>query len=191
MRQDHKNSRTFQFLKRHNWIGDEQKYGHITIFGIIGLAFRTFFRRILFTFAYKAYIFEPLYKKHLRPAIWRALGCKVGKNVHIGHAVRLDFGNAEHIIIEDDVVISNGVTILCHRRDISNYKKGEKATQQPFIYSDVVLERGCQIGINATVMPGVRIGEGSIVGSCALVTKSVPAWSIAGGVPAKVIKSLE
>ena len=152
--------------------------------------FVTFFRRIIFTYGYKAYIFEPVYKKRLRPAIWRRLGCEIGRNVHIGHEVRLDFGNAERIHVGDDVVISNGVTILCHHRDVSNYQQGKKATQLPFIYNDVHLKTGCQIGLNSTILPGVTIGEGAIIGSCALVTKDVPAWCIAVGSPAKVIRSV-
>ena len=155
---------------------------------MIWFAIVTLYRRVIFNYAYKAYIFEPLYKKRLKPAIWRGLGCKVGRNVHIGHQVRLDFGNSERIHVGDDVVISNGVTILCHKRDVSGYQQGDKATQLPFIYCDVRLESGCQIGINATILPGVRIGQGAIIGSCSLVTKDIPDWSIAVGVPAKVIK---
>ena len=181
---------TFRILNRYGLIGDRQKYGNISPLGLISLTFNTFWRRILFNYAYKGYVFEPFYKKRLRPSIWRKLGCSVGKNVNIGHAVRLDFGNAEKIHVADNVVISNGVTILCHKRDVTNYYKGEQAIQLPFIYEDVVLEQGCQIGINSTILPGVVIGEGTIIGSCSLVTKSVPAWSIAVGVPAKVVKTL-
>lgn len=181
---------TFRILNRYGLIGDRQKYGDISPFGLISLTLNTLWRRFLFNYAYKGYVFEPFYKKRLRPSIWRKLGCSVGKNVNIGHAVRLDFGNAEKIHVADNVVISNGVTILCHKRDITNYHEGEQATQLPFIYKDVVLEQGCQIGINSTILPGVVIGEGAIIGSCSLVTKSVPAWSIVVGVPAKVIKVL-
>lgn len=187
---EEKLSCTFRYLSKHGLIGDRQKYGKISPFGLIVLAVNTFWRRIIFNFAYKAYVFEPFYKKRLRPSIWRKLGCCVGKNVNIGHSVRLDFGNADKIRVGDNVVISNNVTILCHKRDVSHYYEGEQATKLPFVYEEVVLEQGCQIGINSTILPGVKIGEGSIIGSCTLVTKSIPAWSIAVGVPAKVIRSL-
>lgn len=188
---DSKTSFTFRTLKKMGLIGDTHKYGRISIFGIVGLAFKTFFRRIIFTYAYKEYVLEPLNKKRIRPVCWRWLGCEVGRNVNIGHSVRLDFGNANLIRIGDDVVISNGVTILCHKRNVANYKKNTKATELPFIYEKVILENGCQIGLNTTILPGVTIGEGAIVGSCALVTKDIPAWSIAVGCPAKVIKCLD
>ena len=181
-------SLTFQLLNKLGLIGNAERYGQISVFGIMWLSFVTLYRRTIFNYAYKAYIFEPLYKKRLRPAIWRRLGCNVGKNVHIGHQVRLDFGNSERIHVGDNVVISNGVTILCHKRDVSNYQQGGEATKLPFIYCDVRLESGCQIGINTTILPGVRIGQGAIIGSCSLVTKDIPDWSIAVGVPAKVIK---
>lgn len=183
-------SLTYRLLNKLGLIGNAERYGQISVFGMIWFAIVTLYRRIIFNYAYKAYIFEPLYKKRLRPAIWRGLGCEVGRNVHIGHQVRLDFGNSERIHVGDNVVISNGVTILCHKRDVSGYQQEDKATQLPFIYGDVRLESGCQIGLNATILPGVRVGRGAIIGSCSLVTKDIPDWSIAVGVPAKVVKSI-
>ena len=118
------------------------------------------------------------------------MGCKVGKNVHIGHQVRFDFGNADKIIVADDVVISNGATILCHKRDVANYLQGERANLLPFIYEKVIINKGCQIGLNTTILPGVEIGEGTIIGSCSVVTKSLPGWSIVVGNPAKVLKTI-
>lgn len=181
---------SFRLLHRIGVIGNEERYGHLSVFSFIKFAVTSLYRRLIFNYAYKAYILEPFYKKRLRPAIWRRLGCDVGKNVHIGHQVRLDFGNSERIHVGDDVVISNGVTILCHKRDVSNYRKDNKATELPFAYDNVLLETGCQIGINTTILPGVTIGEGAIIGSCSVVTKSIPAWSIAVGNPAKVIRQL-
>ena len=186
-----KTTLTFRLLNKLHLINDEEKHGRINPFSLIAFAFSTLWRRFIFNFAFKAYIFEFLYKKNLRPAIWRGLGCKVGKNVQIGHQVRLDFGNAERITVEDNVLIANGVTLLCHKRDMKNYKKGMRATDQPIQYDGIHLGRGCYIGINVTILPGVHIGEGAVIGSCALVTKDVPAWTIATGVPARVVKEIE
>ncbi|MBQ6749715.1 MAG: acyltransferase [Bacteroidaceae bacterium] len=186
-----KASLTFRILNKLHLINDVERYGSLNPFYLIIFALKTLWRRFLFNFAFKAYILEFLYKKRLRPAIWRALGCKVGKNVHIGHQVRIDFGNAERITVEDDVLIANGVTLLCHIRDMKNYHLGMKVTEQPMKYGDIHLGKGCYIGINATILPGVHIGEGAVIGSCALVTKDVPAWTIATGVPARVVKNIE
>ena len=186
-----KTTLTFRLLKRLHLIKNEEEYGRINPFSLIWIAFSTLWRRFIFNYAYKAYILEFLYKKHLRPAIWRALGCKVGKNVNIGHQVRIDFGNAERITIEDDAHIANGVTFLCHMRDMKTYRVGMKAMDLPAKYGDIHIGKGCYIGINVTIMPGVHIGEGAVIGSCALVTKDVPAWTIATGVPARVVKEVE
>lgn len=191
MNKEKKTTLTFRLLNKFHLINDEEKHGRINPFTLIVFAFSTLWRRFLFNYAYQAYVFEFLYKKHLRPAIWRGLGCKVGRNVHIGHQVRLDFGNAERITVEDDVVLANGVTLLCHKREMKNYHVGMRAVDLPPKYDDIHLGKGCYIGINATIMPGVHIGEGAVIGSCALVTKDVPAWTIATGVPAKVVRRIE
>ena len=191
MNKEKKTSLTFRLLKKLHLIENEEKHGRINPFSLIWFALKTMWRRIIFTYAYKAYIFEFAYKHHLRPAIWRALGCKVGKRVHIGHQVRFDFGNAERIIIDDDVVVANGVTLLCHMRDMKEYRVGMKPKQLPMKYDDVHLCKGAYIGLNVTILPGVTIGEGAVVGSCALVTRDIPAWTIATGVPAKVVKKVE
>lgn len=186
-----KTSLTFRLLKKLHLITDEEKHGRINPFSLIFFAFSTLWKRFIFNYAYQAYVFEFLYKKHLRPAIWRALGCKVGKNVHIGHQVRFDFGNANRITVEDDVVLANGVTLWCHMRDMKSYRVGMKAMDLPAKYGDIHLGKGCYVGLNVTILPGVHIGEGAVIGSCALVTKDVPAWTISTGIPARVVRTIE
>ena len=63
----------------------------------------------------------------------------------------------------------------------------------PVMYSDldfkkVVLEDGCDIGVGAVILPGVRIGEGSIVGAGSVVTEDVEPYTIVAGVPAKGLR---
>lgn len=55
----------------------------------------------------------------------------------------------------------------------------------------VILKRGCWIGANVTILPGVTIGENSVVGANSLVTKSVPPFHVAVGNPARVIKKID
>jgi acetyltransferase-like isoleucine patch superfamily enzyme len=73
---------------------------------------------------------------------------------------------------------------------MKNYHVGMRVTNQQLEYGDILLGKGCYIGLNVTILPGVHIGEGAVIGSCALVTKDIPAWTIAAGVPAKVIRSV-
>ena len=181
----------FRFLYKRGIVHDIQKHGHVTILGFIRLLFKELFNRLIFTYSVKGYLLEPINKNRIRPWIWKRLGCKLGKGVQIGHNVVPDFGNPERIHIGNNVVISNGVSILCHKRDVSSYKVGANAKHLPFKYEDVHIGDGCQIGLNCTILPGVTIGEGTIIGSCSLVTKDIPSWSIAVGSPAKVVKSLK
>jgi acetyltransferase-like isoleucine patch superfamily enzyme len=87
----------------------------------------------------------------------------------------------EHIHLGCDIVISKGVVI----RDSDNHQIGDNSkTHAPIIIEDRVW-----IGLNATVLKGVRIGHGSVIAAGAVVTKDVPANTLVGGVPARVIKS--
>ncbi|MSQ37732.1 MAG: acyltransferase [Chloroflexi bacterium] len=64
----------------------------------------------------------------------------------------------------------------------------------PIIQTDLVIKpvrvgRGADIGVNAVLLPGVTVGEGAIIGAGAVVNRDIPAWAIAAGVPAKVLRS--
>lgn len=58
---------------------------------------------------------------------------------------------------------------------------------QPVLTGPVVIEDDCWIGLNAVILQGVTLGRGCIVGAGAVVTRSIPPWSIATGVPARVV----
>ena len=102
---------------------------------------------------------------------------------------RVDLNHADLITIEDGVHIAGDVRLLCHKKDLSNYKPGEIYGMQPYKYGEIHLCKNCAIGTGALVMPGVTVGEGAIVGANAMVTKDIPAWSLALGSPAKVVKT--
>jgi len=129
--------------------------------------------------------------KHFRAYLWKKTGCNVGKNVSIGWDVYYDVGNAKLITIEDDVWIASRALILCHRRDMSIYYKGERYKNVPHMLLPVVIRKGACVSMAAIIMPGVTIGEGAVVAAGALVTKDVPPWTIVAGSPAKVLRELE
>lgn len=129
--------------------------------------------------------------RHHRAWLWKMSGCNIGKNVSIGWDVYYDVGNTNLITIEDDVWIASRALILCHRRDMSVYYKGERYKDVPHVKLAVTIKKGACVSMDAIVMPGVTIGEGAVVGAGALVTRDVPAWTIVAGTPAKVIKELE
>jgi len=127
----------------------------------------------------------------LRPWLWKLTGAQIKGNVSIGYDVYYDVHNAKHIIIEDGVWVTSRVLILCHRRDMKSYYKGDDYNKLPYIIDDVILKKGCSIGMGSIVMPGVTIGEGAIIGAGSVVTKDIPAWTIAVGNPARVVKEIK
>lgn len=141
--------------------------------------------RLLHRMAYFSFPYQITAQYHR----WR--GVKIGKNTHIARLVSIDDRNPELIEIGDGVAITTGVMILTHQRDLSEYKIGMYAMHCPFKEGKVIIKDGAHIGIGSIIMPGVTIGEGAIVGAGSVVTKDIPAYSIAVGVPAKVVKRIE
>lgn len=135
-------------------------------------------------------ILEPINPRKFRPFILRRLGCKVGKRVFVGDHVIVDLNHADLIEIDDHVHITSGCRLLCHQRDLSNYCIGDDSSDLGYRLGKIVLCKGCLIGMETFVLPGVTIGEGAIVGAGSLVTKDIPAWTIASGRPAKVVKQI-
>ena len=184
-------SKTFLLFKKLGIIHDAKKYGNISLWGIIKHILFVVKRGVCFQLAYKPRIMETHFFNHTRASLWRKMGCKVGHNVCIGHTVSTDIGNTRLINIEDNVIITNGCTLLCHRRDISQYKVYDDSSALPYLYLPIHLKTGCQIGMGSIIMPGVTIGEGAIIGAHSVVTKDIPAWTIATGIPCKVVKQIE
>ncbi|EHG7581698.1 MULTISPECIES: acyltransferase [Citrobacter] len=118
----------------------------------------------------------------------------IGDNVVIRPGTMLfasPLGSSEdvHIKISDDVLIGSGVNIYVSNHSFSDATLPISLQGHSDI-QPVILERGCWIGANVTILPGVTIGENSVVGANSLVTKSVPAFHVAVGNPAKVIKKV-
>ena len=119
---------------------------------------------------------------------WR--GVNIGKNVHIGIDVHMDDYSPQSIIIENDALIAAGVFILAHQRSLTDYKYGDSIKQKSLVVTPVHIKKGAHIGIRSIIMPGVKIGRGAIIGAGSIVTKDIPDYCIAVGVPAKVIKKI-
>ncbi len=106
----------------------------------------------------------------------------VGKNIYINHAcTMLTLGG---ITIEDDVLIGPKSNLITegHPIDPNNRKAME--------VKPIVIKKNAWLGANVTVLPGVTVGENSIVAAGAVVNKDVPPNTIVAGVPAKVIRNI-
>ncbi len=183
-------SLTFRSFQKLGIIHNEERFGKLSPWGIFKHACKTLKIACCFKIAYKPGFVETIYFNSFRAWLWRKMGATVGKHVCIGHSVSIDIGNTNLITIEDHVILTNGCTVLCHRRDVSDYHKGDEAHKLHYLYKPVTLKRECQIGMGTIIMPGVTIGEGAIVGARSVVTKDIPAWTVAAGSPCKVIKEI-
>jgi acetyltransferase-like isoleucine patch superfamily enzyme len=106
--------------------------------------------------------------------------------VRISANVIIDTVYPELVEIEDDVFITRGVVIVAHFEPTPFLRQFIPKTE----FGRVRIERGVYLGVNAIILPGVTVGEGSIIGSGSIVTKDIPPYSVAVGNPARVIRKV-
>ena len=123
-----------------------------------------------------------------RVAIHRWRGVKVGQGVFIGSEVFIDNTYPQSITIGDNVSVASGAFIVGHFIVPMHLKKALGADRPTRI--GVNLQKGCYVGPRSVIMDGVTIGEYSVIGAGSVVTKDIPAYSVAVGNPAKVIRSI-
>ncbi len=181
---------TYRFLRLIGLNYSEEEYGQVSLWKVIKRVFKTYRDGFLLKFFMDSWLLAPLCPRKIRPAILRIVGAKVGRHVFIGDHVRIDAGHADLITIGDYTHITGGCRLLCHQRDLRSYRLGDNAAALKYKLGEIKIGKGCMIGMESLIMPGVTIGEGAIVGAYSLVTKDVPAWTIATGRPAKVIKHI-
>ena len=119
----------------------------------------------------------------IRPMLHRSRGVKIGKGVWISQFVYIDEVHPANIVIEDNVTIGLRTTIFAHFYS-GFYEPGKKVGK-------VKIEKNVYIGPHCVIFHNVTIGEGSVIGAGSVVTKTIPSFSVAVGVPAKVIKKRE
>jgi acetyltransferase-like isoleucine patch superfamily enzyme len=91
------------------------------------------------------------------------------------------------VTIENEVFVSHGVMFINDRWPHATRPDGTPQTAADWILIPTLVKQRASIGSNATIMCGVTIGEGSLVGAGSVVTKDVPDFSIVAGNPARVI----
>ena len=107
-------------------------------------------------------------------------GCFVGRGVRVGNGVRVQnhVSLFEGVELEDDVFVGPGVVF-------TNVLNPRAALPKKSEFLRTVVRRGATIGANATILPGVVLGEYSFVGAGAVVREDVPAHTLVLGVPAR------
>ncbi len=123
--------------------------------------------------------------------IHRMRGVHVGKGSKITRTVIIEDSRPDLITIGRNVWVTAGCQLLCHQRDLSQYKVGTPVMDLPLKYAPIVIKDGAHIGIGSIIMPGVTIGEGAVIGAGSVVTRDIPPYCVAVGAPAKVIKTFQ
>ena len=122
----------------------------------------------------------------LRIRLQRWRGVQIGKQVHIGPGCTLDYPYPYFVTIEEGASLAGNNYILAHSTPMECHSRYVESFVAP-----TTVGKNAWIGVNATILPRVTIGEGAIVAAGAVVTADVPAWTLAAGVPAKIVKQLK
>ncbi len=114
----------------------------------------------------------------------------IGNNVTIRSGTHLYSNDLQRgaITIEDDVAIGSGVHVYTDNHKYDD--PGVPIQDQGYHYAPVRICKGAWIGAGAIILCGVTVGQNAVVGAGSVVTKDVPDYSVAVGVPAKVIKKV-
>lgn len=131
---------------------------------------------------------------------------QIGNNVHLG---RVHFICRNNIVIEDDVTMAWGITIYDHNshsifwehrkndnyncyQDYINHNGNNIVTKdwKHVIDKPIVIRSKVWVGFDVTILKGVTVGEGAVIGAKSVVTKDVEPWTVVAGNPAVVVKYL-
>ena len=129
-------------------------------------------------------------------------GCQIGDETRIGTFVEIQRGVqvgkrckisshtfiCEGVIIEDEVFVGHSVVFINDVDPYATRDDGTLQTADDWTCVATLVKRRASIGSNATIMCGVMVGEGALVGAGSVVTRDVPPWTIVAGNPARVVR---
>lgn len=133
-----------------------------------------------------------------------AYGCSLGDHSTVGAFVEIQRGASigrnckisshsficEGVHIADNVFIGHNVTFINDKFPRATNQNGELQSAEDWECLETYVEKGASIGSSATILCGIRVGEGSIVGAGSVVTKDVAPHTVVAGNPARVIKTI-
>lgn len=121
----------------------------------------------------------------VRKWLQRKRGVKIGKNVHWGTNVVVDYPYPNFVVVEDGASISGNDYLLAHCKPLDYHLNCSESYVAP-----VIVHKHAWVAVNVTILPGVEIGEGSIVSAGSVVSKDVPPFTVVNGNPAKVVADI-
>ena len=120
----------------------------------------------------------------------RGKGAKIGKGCSI--ASNVDIGSEPYLVtIGDNVRLTEHVRIITHDGGLWVLRNLDEKYQKADLFKPVKIGNNVHVGVNSIIMPGVTIGNNVIIGCGAIVTKDIPDNSVAVGVPARVIETID
>lgn len=155
-----------------------------------------FIKELLYKFGY--FIHDhvaPVAQMHIKgnPRIHPSASLRCGYNIYLGrnshinqHCCVWASENAK-IIFGDDVLMGPACKLFSSNHDTGNMDIPMNI--QPFVEKDIIIGNDVWLGANTVVVAGVKIGDGTVVAAGSVVTKDLPSYIIASGIPAKPIKS--
>ncbi len=168
------------------------KFALDTVFRILEL-FTQIFPASAWGCKIRGWIYKPFLKKCGRN-FQVAIGAKleltknivIGNDVYIGHGSWIS-GGGGGIILEDEVMLGPYVTMISgnHALKASSYRFASAPNTKP-----IIVKKGSWLASHSIITYGTIIGEATLVGAGAVVTKDTPKLSIVGGVPASIIREL-
>ena len=118
--------------------------------------------------------------RSIRVAMYRKAGIRIGTVAEFGSNIWLDINFKNLITIEDNVILAGYDLILSHSFIMQGYE------DEGFL--PVVIKKGARVGLHCMILPGVTIGENSVIGAGAVVVRDIPPNCLAVGIPAKPVK---
>jgi UDP-2-acetamido-3-amino-2,3-dideoxy-glucuronate N-acetyltransferase len=132
-------------------------------------------------------------------------GCEIGDDSRIGAFVEIQKGAiigrrvkvsshtfiCEGVTIEDEVFIGHGVMFINDKYPQATNLDGSSQSEADWKVVTTQVKRRASIGSNATLLCGVTVGEGAVVGAGSVVTKDVPPYTIVAGNPARVLRKIQ
>jgi UDP-2-acetamido-3-amino-2,3-dideoxy-glucuronate N-acetyltransferase len=134
-----------------------------------------------------------------------AYGCEIGDNTKIGAFVEIQKNVViganckisshsficEGVTIENGVFIGHNVSFINDKYPRAMNESGELQTQDDWVVIETIVKKGASIGTSSTIMAGITIGKGAIIGAGSMVTKNVPDKVIVAGNPVKILRNIE
>ncbi len=132
-------------------------------------------------------------------------GCEIGDETKVGTFVEIQKGACigkrvkvsshsficEGVTIEDEVFIGHGVMFINDKYPRASTESGALQTEADWVCTPTLIKKRASIGSNATILCGVTVGEGAMVGAGSVVTHDVPPGAIVAGNPARIVRAKE